>query len=92
MDCLSEWVNKTLQKLYFSSRILLLGLPNGEKRAKIWLNWGKNTKSSILKPMMHLKYCNFINGLPEWMGQQNHAEIVPFKLLNPTLQTMENKV
>ena len=79
MDCLSGWVNKTMQKLYFSRHSLVLGLPNGEKRAKIWLNLGKSTKSSILKPMMHLKYCNFINGLPEWVGKQNHAEIVLFE-------------
>ena len=44
MDCLSGWVNKTMQKLYFSSRILVLGLRNDEQGAKIWLNWGQKYK------------------------------------------------
>ena len=39
----------------------------------------KNTNSTILKPMMHLKCCNFINGLPEWVSKENHAEIVLFE-------------
>ena len=39
-----------MQKLYFASHILVLGPPNGEKRPK----GVKDTKSTILRPMMRM--------------------------------------
>ena len=44
MDCLSGWVNKTIQKLYFASHIVVLGPLNGAKRANIWSNGGTKYK------------------------------------------------
>ena len=44
MDCLSGWVNKTMQKLYFASHILVLGPLNGAKRAKIMAKRGAKNK------------------------------------------------
>ena len=66
MDCLSGWVNKTMQKLYFATPILVLGPLNGVKMATNMAKWGEgDTKCSILKAMMHMKYYNFINILSD---------------------------
>ena len=50
--------------LHFA-HILVLGPLNCAKTAKYGQTGGQNTKSSILKQMMRLKYYNFINGLSE---------------------------
>ena len=44
MDRLSGWVNKTMQKLYFSSHSLVLDPPNGEKRIINVAEWGQKYK------------------------------------------------
>ena len=41
MDCLSGWVNKTMQKLYFATPILVLGPLNGVKMATNMAKWGE---------------------------------------------------
>ena len=61
-----------MHNIYFADYILVLGPLNSakqSKKAKHVAKWGKNTKLKILKPLMHLKNYNFINGLPEWVGQ-----------------------
>ena len=35
----------------------------------MWPNGGEKPKSTNLKPVMRLKYYNFINGLFEWVGR-----------------------
>ena len=64
MNCLGEWVNKTIQKLYFVTHTKVLDPLNGVKMVIIMANpVDKNTKSSILRSVIQLKCCNVINGL-----------------------------
>ena len=44
MDCLSGWVSKAMQKLYFTSHILVLVPPNGGKTAKNIAKQGQKYK------------------------------------------------
>ena len=44
MDCLGEWVNKAIQKLYFATHSMVLNPHNGVKRAKTMAKWGAKYK------------------------------------------------